>query len=144
MLLLDHTFELKAIKLAKSLSHETPAFTAKLYMDGKPVALVENRGTGGPNIYNPLKKADQAFRTFQGVLTSSESDLEMAVFQMLDEFEEKQWILSKCRKNTLYRLEGQKEGSYGVVKCPFSAEIKTYLEKKYGSTLVEIVNERLV
>jgi hypothetical protein len=39
--------ELKKIKLLKSLSEETPAYTADLYVDGKLLGHVSNHGQGG-------------------------------------------------------------------------------------------------
>lgn len=44
--------ELKNIKIATTLSEETLAFTATLYLDGKKAAEVSNRGCGGSNMYH--------------------------------------------------------------------------------------------
>jgi len=48
--------ELKAIKYSESLSRETYAFTAKLYVNGKKYADVENNGGGGPNLIHTVKR----------------------------------------------------------------------------------------
>lgn len=45
--------ELKNIKEVKSLSEETPCFTATVYIDGKKAGEVSNRGQGGCNDYHP-------------------------------------------------------------------------------------------
>ena len=47
--------ELKAIKYSASLSEETYAFTAKMYVDGKKYADVSNNGGGGPNLIHRVK-----------------------------------------------------------------------------------------
>lgn len=47
--------ELKAIKYSASLSQETYAFTAKMYVDGKKYADVSNNGGGGPNLIHRVK-----------------------------------------------------------------------------------------
>lgn len=47
--------ELKNIKLMKSLSEETPCYSAALYVDGKPFATsVTNHGHGGPDSISGL------------------------------------------------------------------------------------------
>jgi hypothetical protein len=45
--------ELKAAKLAKHLSEETPAYTAKVYVDGKHMVNVQNDGHGGCDRQDP-------------------------------------------------------------------------------------------
>lgn len=46
------TIELKSIEISASLSEETPAYTAKLFVDGKHFADVSNHGHGGPDNYH--------------------------------------------------------------------------------------------
>lgn len=48
--------ELKSIKVHMGLSEETPAYTAKLHVDGKHFADVSNEGHGGPDMVYPPKK----------------------------------------------------------------------------------------
>lgn len=50
--------ELKKIALLKSLSEETPAYTADLYVDGKLLAHVSNHGHGGSDMIHPPKGVD--------------------------------------------------------------------------------------
>ena len=45
------TIELKRLETFASLTEETPAYSAKLYVDGKLFAEVTNRGHGGPDDY---------------------------------------------------------------------------------------------
>ncbi len=45
---------LKNLKTAEHLSHETLAFSAVLYVDGKKTAFVENEGWGGSNGYHHI------------------------------------------------------------------------------------------
>lgn len=56
--------ELRSVKLLKSLSEETPAYTGVVYVDGKPFAQVRNHGQGGCDEVHPVGKAfsnDPAF-----------------------------------------------------------------------------------
>jgi len=52
--------ELKNIKHSPSLSEETEAFTASLYIDGKCVGSVENHGHGGNTDYRANTREDRA------------------------------------------------------------------------------------
>lgn len=52
--------ELKNIKLLKSLSEETPAYTAVVYLDGKKAAEVSNHGHGGPDMVHWVWKDAEA------------------------------------------------------------------------------------
>lgn len=45
--------ELKNLDVSKSLSEETWAFTATVYLNGERVATAENRGRGGPTMLHP-------------------------------------------------------------------------------------------
>lgn len=47
--------ELRKIKLLKSLSEETPAYTADVYVDGKLFCHVSNHGHGGCDMEAPPK-----------------------------------------------------------------------------------------
>ena len=45
---------LKNLKVAASLSQETTAYTATVYVDGKPAFHASNHGTGGCDNYYPI------------------------------------------------------------------------------------------
>lgn len=47
--------ELRKVKLSKTLSEETPAYTADVWVDGALFAHVSNHGTGGPDMVYPPK-----------------------------------------------------------------------------------------
>lgn len=49
----------------------------------------------------------------------------------------------QCKNATLFRLQGEANGKYWVCHRPYSPEIKIHLQTKYGSKLVEIINETL-
>lgn len=46
--------EIKNLKVARSLSEETHAYTATIYVDGKPAFHASNHGTGGCDSYHPI------------------------------------------------------------------------------------------
>lgn len=45
--------ELRNLKHMKSMSQETPCYTATVYVDGAPSVDVENRGRGGADVQRP-------------------------------------------------------------------------------------------
>lgn len=53
------TVELRKFKHSPSLSQETEAFTADLYLDGRKAAHVSNHGTGGSNSIHFILGADR-------------------------------------------------------------------------------------
>lgn len=50
--------ELKKISYAKSLSEETPAYSAQVWVDDVYVCDVSNHGTGGPDMQSPARGTD--------------------------------------------------------------------------------------
>ncbi len=46
--------EVRNLKHSASLSDETYAYTATIYVDGKPAFHASNHGTGGPDMYHPI------------------------------------------------------------------------------------------
>lgn len=50
---------LKSVRISESLSEETTAFTARLYVDGKATADVRNSGHGGCNDYDTYAMPDR-------------------------------------------------------------------------------------
>jgi hypothetical protein len=56
------TIELKSVKVHTGLSEETPAYTARLFVDGKHFADVSNSGHGGCDmVYQPKGKERKGF-----------------------------------------------------------------------------------
>lgn len=68
----NQVIELKAIKINKDFSEETLCYKAKLYVDGKFFAHIENEGRGGgdsqfptdPYTYEDLKKLDEKCKKY--------------------------------------------------------------------------------
>jgi hypothetical protein len=52
--------ELRSIKHSKSLSEETPAYTAALFLDGRKVAEISNHGHGGADMVRWTAPAAEA------------------------------------------------------------------------------------
>lgn len=75
--------ELKSIKFAASLSQETNAFTATVYIDGEKVGTAENHGQGGPTSVHP-RAAEERLTAIAATLPDIECTIR-------DGGEEKKW-----------------------------------------------------
>ncbi|OIO40156.1 hypothetical protein AUJ10_03815 [Candidatus Pacearchaeota archaeon CG1_02_31_27] len=89
--------ELKSIKHSPSLSEETEAFTADLWVNGKKVAYCSNRGQGGCTDYHPydpslrplLKEVEEYCKTLPPVKSHNyelKMDLEFKIDTLLSEW----------------------------------------------------------
>ena len=65
--------ELKAIKHTEWASEETHCYTANLYKDGKPFAVVRNDGHGGPDYVDPHNKFSGTHKEFGKAVQDIES-----------------------------------------------------------------------
>ena len=84
--------ELKNIKHCQALSHETNAFTAKVYVDGKHVGDAENSGHGG---CTGVRTAWKGEKDEKGYPIYSDADT-LAIKEL------EEW----AKKNNKYGLEG--------------------------------------
>jgi len=47
-----------------------------------------------------------------------------------------------CKTKTVFRLKGDPEGSWLIIKAPFSDRVREHIARKYGDRVEEIANER--
>lgn len=67
--------ELKNVKVIESMSEETNCYTASLYVDGKKIGIVSNRGHGGCDEFN----GDwTAFEAAQNWLKSNHEEVQLS------------------------------------------------------------------
>lgn len=120
--------ELKAIKYSEFASHETYCYQAKLYVNGKPFAFVENDGHGGAdNVYplNNLPVEDlPAWRENLAVieawlLQTHRTDLECCCTDLVT-----QWLMEKDAKRILRKIAYLKDDGdvYTIRKAKPTAE----------------------
>lgn len=133
------------------------AFSLSLYIDGKRAAEIQNSGSGGPNMYRWLQKTpsertrmEAAFKEHCRSVADDEykdsSEVEDIVLAtVIDRVMEDRYLKRHCRKEVLFRVDGDKEGSWRTLSVPWSENrerVRAHLRGKYGDKLVEIVNER--
>jgi hypothetical protein len=147
----EHRMSVYEVKGVKSfIGLEGYGFNATLYKDGKKVAFVIDDANGG--CYNfqfdsaELEKEFFAYvktlpaLEFQG--TTLDMDGDLYVGGLVEQYETQKKLRSWCKKKTVFTLKGDAEGEYHTVIHVFDDKVQAYLEKTYGSNLVEIINKR--
>jgi hypothetical protein len=69
---------------------------------------------------------------------------DLFVSDLIEEYHTSKRFARFCKKETLFRVKGDQKGEYRTVKAPFSKRVKDYLTAKYGTSIEEIYNEKLV
>ena len=147
--------ELRNVKINTKLSEETTCFSATLYIDDKPAAECSNRGCGGSNNYrfsdNILRQQFEAYclslppMASQHFADGMKMDAELFISELLSKYQLDKQLRGWCKKQTVFRLKGDKEGTWRTIKPnvgpPFTPEMKAHLQKTYGDKLEQIANE---
>ena len=96
--------ELKNIKVSLSLSDETYAFTASLYVDGKKIGMLSNRGCGGDDEFTPSMDQGWAIKSdVENYLQQNGQDFECVVSAMVHEHVVKLDINKTLAKYLLFK-----------------------------------------
>lgn len=141
--------ELRKFKHSPSLSQDTEAFSAELWIDGNKAADVSNNGSGGCHriYFNDNKLRDAFAKYCEGLpaVKSEYGDLKMDddffISQLVEGQILRKQLASWCKKNTVYRRTDTPKGSWIKCKMTFTPEIAAKLRKVEGTKLVLIVNE---
>jgi len=150
--------ELRKVKIARSLSEETTAFTADLWVDDKHIGYVKNSGHGGNNQIDHrydgkgLNTRDEV-RAFSAwckeqpphVSEYGESPMsdDFYISLLLEDWEENQYVKRLCKNKTLFRLEGDQEREYRTYKGAYTPERAASIRERHPD-VVEIINERFI
>ena len=136
-------------KVCKWMSEETTCFEAEIVIDGKVAGHVSNEGHGGDNNYHFKDRAvEVAFEAYCKAMPPVKSevgdlpmDMDLYVDQLLEAYEMDKQLRRWCKKQTVFRLPGDEEGSYRTLKrTPYGSKAKEWVMKKYPNA--EIINER--
>ena len=148
---MDSTYTVKGIKSFKGM--EGLGFNATLYRDGRKVAFVTDEARGGCFRYDWVDEAEEALldayvKTQPPVECdvarhwgmSMDTDLFLAI--LVSEAETQTKMKRVARKQTLFRVKGDKPGEYRTLSRPYDNQTKAYLAKVYGDHLEEVFNEK--
>ena len=152
--------EVKNVNVIEELSDESYCFTASLWVDGKKVGEVSNRGQGGQSdfMYDdgyPHKSAThKAIKEYCETLPPMQSEyfsegLEYDPYILIDELVGKEYQSQQdkklCRGQTAYRIpnyEYESEYEYHTIEGEYTPQIKATLINTYGKG-VYILNEHI-
>ncbi len=140
-------------KLKNWTGREGPGFQYDLYIDGRRAADVLNSADGGPHrfwwdekfpeaekIFAELVKAMPPFPAEGKMPEVPYSDDMLAgalVDQVLNEKQYRRW----CKAKVVFRLKGDKEGSWLTIPGSYTTTIRDQLRAQYGAKLEEILND---
>jgi hypothetical protein len=153
---------LKNIKHLSSLSHETYAFTADLYIDGRPVGRAKNRGHGGSTDYLPyqgkrdiITKAEKYCESLPDITKklrdksfSYKQSLETVIYSIVNDFIElkvEKDFETKLRKAMLTGIVVGVKGasSYAVYKLPKGQTLAGLDKAKLGAFVMSVKSKLL-
>lgn len=134
-------FELKKVKIHDDMSEETMCFSAELWVDGKHLADVSNRGHGGSNdfyVHKPFKYNDIAeFDTLDG---------EVAIFEEADRID----VLKKHQSKGIVLRKGSElsvvKFPIGITKWKKHPQYESWnnnVVEKYTAQGYEVLNKNL-
>lgn len=132
------------------------AWSCKVYLDGKKLGMISNRGDGGISrfefpetqrkaLYDSLKGQDYKINLTFGELVADEptdpdSWLEFAIPQIGDELKELAGYKRKM-KTGIY-VEKKTEPTFGFVKTADTPAVRKQIEDHYGDDLIAILNDK--
>jgi hypothetical protein len=148
-----------SVKNVKSfMGREGRGFECSLYKDGKRIGTITDTAHGGMvDFYlddGELEKLQAHCKSLPKVkwnmpeLDDREPDGhhvsdESFVCNMVDKFEQLKQYKKWCKKQTVFRIDGDKEGEFRTISALFDAKVKAHLVKKYPDNGLYIVNEHL-
>jgi hypothetical protein len=133
--------ELKKLKLHNDLSHETFCFSAVLYVDGKEIGVVENRGDGGPHRYEFKYSLHQELEQRARKITGYKFEaLDSMVNDAIVEYQQR----VMCMANIVFVLKSDPDVYNKIPKRAFVTEEAgiNYVREKWGVDVNQIINEK--
>ncbi len=137
--------ELRKLRIAKSLSQETTAYTAEIWIDGERAFRASNHGTGGCDFFEPVGRftvrdveawllGNRKPRAFNGL--SLDHDPEMEVACLIERSEARATLLRRLRTNVLI-IEHDQVFSYPVKGRDRTKLAAALLEREPTRVLVD-------
>ena len=163
---MKHNYEVKAVKSFRG--REGYGFNANLYHNGKKVCFVMDSGNGGcyryewtnrdverVSIKHPdsgydykvtpeekiLKDHVEALPEFECYGGMMKHDSDTFISNLIDSYEYKKKLKSRCRTKTLFTLPDCGENECYTIKAKFCEKIKTFIMSKHPEAV--ILNETI-
>lgn len=159
------------VKNVKSFTgREGYGYECSLYCDGKKVAKVLDEANGGECYFSwddyKSEKVKVTYERYGTERTVKATPAEAAFYEhlkgktyefygetnnhcqdtyvghLVEVYEQNKQIKKWCKKETVFRLKGDKEGSFRTVKAPYDSRVQAFIDKKYGDKVEEVLNKR--
>ena len=145
------------VKGVKSfMGREGHGYECSVYKDGKRLGTVTDVANGGGMLQMNLKTREdeaelEAYCKALPKLSYMHEDKEhfydndpcIFIGGLVDKFEQMKTYKRWCKKQTVFRIDGDKEGSFRTISAVFTDKVKAHLVKKYPDNGLYIVNEHL-
>ena len=144
----DHAgYSIKNFKSCQGRDGES--FSLTLYKDGKKIGTVVNGCHGGPNSYCLIEGEHTALKaTAKRILKDNYCEIEdIFLEKIVNDWDNNKRFKRLCKTNVMFRVKGDKEGSYRKVKGKFTPELKAEIlrlaETKWNIEIVSFLNESI-
>lgn len=134
---------LKSVKLHVTLSEETPAYTAKIYVDGKFFCDVDNHGQGGPDSHSVnYKEVGELDKRIADTYPKTKYDwsdeefpetLECICHTLVWKHNDMRSFKSSLSRKWMY-MKGGTEGVFQVKKR--AGDTPEFLKEKFGANTI--------
>jgi hypothetical protein len=138
------------------MGREGYGYECSVYKDGKRLGTVTDVANGGGHLQMNLKTREDeaALEAYCKTLPQLsymndgkehfyDSDPCIFVGGLVDKFEANKTHKRWCKKQTVFRIDGDKEGEFRTISAVFDARVKAHLDKKYPDKGLYILNEHL-
>lgn len=134
-------------------------YNCTLYRKGKRVATCHQAGHGGSvNVYfegegrEARLKEQKLFLDHLATLPEQELgpefpeggtfsvDADMFIAEIVDREVERRWFRRNCKNKVLFRIKGDKPGTWRTIASPWSERVEAHLKAKHGDQLEEVAN----
>ena len=128
--------EVKAVKVHHDMSEETLCFSGNLYVDGKKICQISNRGNGGCHEYYMTREEEKKLNDWcksnlpKWKMSNGEemdTDLEMHISNLVNEYDQKKTLKSLLKRKIVVVDDGCKYAeSYQWKLNKFPSIYETY------------------
>ena len=136
---------IKGLKNFKGHEGE-PLFQCTITKNGKKVGFFSEDSWGGNAQLDMISKVEEKALTEYAKSVDAEpweESYHSFIAKIADELDQQKWYKRNCKKKTLFRIKGMKEGEWKTVNHPFEPRVKDFIVKKYGKKVDFILNEAM-
>ena len=144
-----------AVKNVKSfMGREGGGYECSLYKNGKRIGTVTDTAGGGMVDFY-LNKGEKEIldahcltlpkwgSEFGDGKNEYDTDCDIFLSQLVRKFDEQKQYKKWCKKQTVFSIDGDKDGHFRTINKVFDANVKAHLVKKYPDCGLRIINEEI-